>query len=206
MGTEFLKKTFMLSLVVPTLALGGCAQLQNYGGNLWHGTQSIGAAFASLLRPAPVQNEKFLAGGTLPSQAENPNSIEVLPYLAEEEMPPVRLASLRGVSNIDINVEGTVVAKPVVPVLVAELSAPILPSSILPVIITIPNMSSEDMLAGAPTTPRKVSLIKTTGKTNTRDLSTCAETAGKTLVENFTGYEINPDFLICMHGMGYSQQ
>ena len=210
MGTRFLKKTFMVSLVVPTLALGGCAQLQNYGGNFWHGTQSVtqsvGSVLTSLLRPAPVQNEKFLADGELPAQVEGINFVEILTYSVEEETPPVQFASLRGVSNMDIHDESKVIAMPVIPVLMAELSAPILPFSILPVVITIPNMNSEDMLAGAPTTPRKVSLIKTTGQTNTRDLSTCAETAGKILVENFTGYEINPDFLICMQGMGYSRQ
>ena len=59
------------------------------------------------------------------------------------------------------------------------------------------------MLAGEPMSGRKLAFVNKKGRTDIKDLNICAKQAGKTYIESFMGYDINPEFLTCLNDKGY---
>ncbi len=237
------KKICAFAVTLSMLGMGGCAQLQGYGGSLWQQSRSLGNAFTSLLRPAPKQNEQFFASAEI--GADTNSSIiadtpiiqtasipapQLRPVLTTDDVATLESFELEVLSlgnneelveekllDMGYSAASHTIPAPTIPVLMAELpdiklkakpemTAKVKPKPKVkprPITITLPKMDDIEMLAGAPSSARKLAFVNKKGRTDIKDLNICAKQAGNTYIESFMGYDIHPEFLICLNDKGY---
>ncbi|MBL4870222.1 MAG: hypothetical protein JKX72_04650 [Robiginitomaculum sp.] len=222
MALSGLKMFIGFALSLSLLGAGGCAQLQDYSGSLWQRSQSLGNAFVSLLRPAPQQKEQFFA--SVP-ETIIPEAVEIKTYAENRVFSGGLLLQYEYLSvfprlkNDIFEIEESELDT--IPVIVADLpEVSLLPTpqvkpktkkkvetkkkeKVKPITITLPIMDDIEMLAGEPMSGRKLAFVNKKGRTDIKDLNICAKQAGKTYIESFMGYDINPEFLTCLNDKGY---
>ncbi len=195
------------------LGLGGCAQLQNFGGSMWTGTKNFTGQSAhkvvSFLRPAPKQKPVFegIAGTGTPRH--DPLVTDFMRRYARPEVENITQLAMNHTSESGVSIYRPAAQKMPNYIQVAPVQQSYTPqrSHVLPSLRPTSNpgkyAQAGEQLAGAVSQVQDASFVKIGGGANMVDWQACQSMAGDIYISAGQSYSVNPAFETCMRGKGY---